>query len=99
MSDFVKADEHYTMCLNRIDRIEGEIEELEKENKTHLITYSNLKSELADAKTRLEELKKLEMVKKKQFYIIKNLLNYLIQWKMLFNKNVLFVWTKLKKKI
>jgi len=65
MSDFIKADEHYTNCLNRIEKIEGDIEELEEENKTHFITYSNLKSELADAKSRLGELKKVRDGKEK----------------------------------
>lgn len=65
MSDFDKADEHYVNCINRINRIKGEIEELEEENKTHLVTYSNLNSELADAKSRLEELKKIRDGKEK----------------------------------
>lgn len=65
MSDFVKADEHYTNCLNRIDRIKGEIEQLEKENKTKLITYSNLKTELVDAELRLNDYKKVRDGKEK----------------------------------
>jgi hypothetical protein len=65
MGDFDKAEEHYTNCLNRIERIEEEIEELEKENKTHLITYSNLKSDLNDAKLRLGDLKKIRDGKEK----------------------------------
>lgn len=65
MSDFEKADEHYTNCVKRIDRIKGEIYEFEKENKTHLLTYSNLKSELADAKIRFEDLKKIRDGKEK----------------------------------
>jgi superfamily II DNA or RNA helicase len=65
MSDFEKADEHYVNCLNRIARIQGEIEELEKENKTHLITYSNLKAELGEAKNRLGDLKKVRDGKEK----------------------------------
>lgn len=65
MSDFEKADEHYTNCVNRIERIQKELEELEDENKTHLITYSNLKSELDEAETRLDDLKKVRDGKEK----------------------------------
>lgn len=65
MSDFEKADEHYTNCVNRIERIQKEIEELEEEKKTHLITYSNLKTELGEAKIRLGDLKKVRDGKEK----------------------------------
>ena len=65
MSDFVKADEHYTNCLNRIERIKNELMELETENKTHLITYSNLQSELTDSKYKLNDLKKIRDGKEK----------------------------------
>lgn len=65
MSDFEKADEHYIHCVNRIARIQKEIEELEEENKTHLITYSNLKTELGEAKIRLVDLKNVRDGKEK----------------------------------
>jgi len=65
MSDFDKADEHYTNCINRIERIKNEIEELKEKNKTHLITYSNLQTELIEAKSRLVDLKKIRDGKEK----------------------------------
>jgi len=73
-SDFDKADEHYNNCLDRIDRIEGEIEELEKEKKTNLITYSNLKDELYNAKQRLIDLKKIRDGKEKTLLYYKKFL-------------------------
>lgn len=65
MSDFDKADEYYINCLNRIERIQNEIDDLEEENKTHLITYSNIQSELIEAKSRLIDLKKIRDGKEK----------------------------------
>ena len=65
MSDLEKADENYVNCCNRIKRIESDIEELEKNNKTHLITYINLKSELADSKGKVDDLKKIRDGKEK----------------------------------
>jgi hypothetical protein len=73
-SEFDKADEHYNNCVDRIERIEGEIEELEKENKTNLITYSNLKDELAQANLRLSELKKIRDGKEKSLMYYKKFL-------------------------
>lgn len=65
MSDFQKADEHYINCNNRIKRIESEIEELEKENKTHQMTYINLKNELSEARPKLTDYKKVRDGKEK----------------------------------
>ena len=73
-SEFDKADEHYQNCLERIKRIEGEIDELEEENKTNLITYSNLKEELANAKIRLLDLKKIRDGKEKTLIYYKKFL-------------------------
>jgi hypothetical protein len=73
-TDFDKANENYKNCLDRIDRIEGEIEELEKEKKTNLITYSNLKDELYNAKHRLVDLKKIRDGKEKTLLYYKKFL-------------------------
>lgn len=77
MSDFVKADERYLNCLNRIKKIEDDIKVLEEENKIHLITYSNLKSELADIKPRLCELKKVRDGKEKSVLYYKKFVELL----------------------
>ena len=73
-SEFDKADEHYQNCLERIKRIDGEIEELEEENKTNLITYSNLKEELASVKIKLGDLKKIRDGKEKTLLYYKKFL-------------------------
>jgi hypothetical protein len=73
-SEFDKADEHYQNCVERIKRIEGEISELEEENKTNLITYSNLKEELSSAKIRLVDLKKVRDGKEKTLLYYKKFL-------------------------
>jgi hypothetical protein len=73
-SEFDKADEHYQSCLERIKRIEGEIDELEEENKTNLITYSNLKEELSNVKIRLVDLKKVRDGKEKTLLYYKKFL-------------------------
>ena len=73
-SEFDKADEHYKNCVDRIERIEGEIAELEEEKKTNLITYSNLKDELTQAKIRLVELKKVRDGKEKTLIYYKKFL-------------------------
>ena len=77
MSDFEKADENYTNCFNRIARIEGDINELEKEKKTHLITYSNLKSELTDAKIKLNDFKNIRDGKEKTILYYKKFVELL----------------------
>jgi hypothetical protein len=73
-SEFDKADEYYQNCLDRINRIEYDISELEKENKTNLISYSNLKDELANAKIKLVELKKIRDGKEKTLLYYKKFL-------------------------
>ena len=73
-SEFDKAEEHYTNCMERIKRIEGEIEELEKNGKTNLVTYSNLKDDLINAKTKLVEYKKVRDGKEKTLNYYKKFL-------------------------
>ena len=65
LADFYKADEHCKNSIERIERINGEIIELEKEKKTNLITYSNLKEELTNIKFKLIEYKKIRDGKEK----------------------------------
>ena len=73
-TDFDKADEHYTNCLDRIDRITGEMNQLENDKKTNLITYSNLKEELTNAETKLIDLKKIRDGKEKTLLYYKKFL-------------------------
>lgn len=73
-SEFDKANEHYTHCIERIERIGKELEEYEKENKTNLITYSNLKDELVTAKYKLVEYKKVRDGKEKTLNYYKKFL-------------------------
>ena len=73
-SEFDKADEHYKTCLERIERITGEIDELETEKKTGLMAYSNLKDELFSAKTKLSEYKKIRDGKEKTLNYYKKFL-------------------------
>lgn len=77
MSDFDKSDEQYNNCVNRIEKIKKEIEELEKENKEHLITYSNLKEDLNDAKLKLVDLKKIRDGKEKTIMYYKKFIELL----------------------
>jgi hypothetical protein len=77
LSDFEKADENYTNCLSRIDRINNEMKELEKDNKTHLITYSNLKGDLTDAKIKVEDFKKIRDGKEKTIMYYKKFVELL----------------------
>jgi hypothetical protein len=73
-TDFDKADEHYKNCLDRIERITGEMNQLENDKKTNLITYSNLKEELTNAKTKLIDLKKIRDGKEKTLLYYKKFL-------------------------
>jgi DNA repair protein RAD5 len=65
MSDFDLADEHYKKCLERIDRIKTEMKEMEKEAKTNLMGYSNLKDDLYVAQGKVADLKKIRDGKEK----------------------------------
>ena len=65
LTDFYKAEEHYKNCVERIERIEQEIIELEKEKKTNLMTYLHLKEELTNAKFKLTDYKKIRDGKEK----------------------------------
>ena len=73
-SDFDKAEEHYKNSIERIEKIKIDIEELEKENKTNLISYSNLKEEHDKVKIKVEELKKVRDGKEKSLLYYKNFL-------------------------
>ncbi len=64
-AEFEKADENYKTCLERIERIKGEMYDLEKEAKTNLITYSNLKEDLNNAQMKIVDLKKIRDGKEK----------------------------------
>jgi len=72
--EFDKADEHYKNCLERIDRINTDIKELELEKKTNLMTYSNLKEELTNAKIKMVEYKKIRDGKEKTLNYYKKFL-------------------------
>lgn len=73
-SDFDKAEEHYKKCSERIERITCEMNELVNENKTNLISYSNLKDELENAKIKLVDLKKIRDGKEKTLLYYKKFL-------------------------
>ena len=77
MSDFEKIDVQYMDCLNKIDKINNDITLLEKENKTHLITYSNLKSDLDINKSKLVDLKKIRDGKEKTVMYYKKFIELL----------------------
>ena len=65
LSDFNKADEQYNTLKDRIERITAEIQVLEKEKKTNLITYSNLKEDLTDLNKRIVNSKVIRDGKEK----------------------------------
>ena len=65
MSDYEKAEENYKTCLERIDRIEFNMREMEKENKIAQKGYQDLKEDKQIAKIKLEELKKIRDGKEK----------------------------------
>jgi len=73
-SEFDKANENYINCLERINRIKYDIDELEKENKTNLITYKNLKEELISTKNKLDEYCKIKDGKEKTLLYYKTFL-------------------------
>ena len=58
MSDYEKAEENYQICLERIDRINFEMKEMEKETKTNQRGYQDLKEDIELAKFKSIELKK-----------------------------------------
>ena len=64
-AEFDKADENYKNCLERIERIKGDMKEMEKEAKTNLKGYQDLKDDLQDAQYRLIDYKKVRDGKEK----------------------------------
>jgi vacuolar-type H+-ATPase subunit I/STV1 len=73
-TDFDKANENYNNCLEKINKINNEINELDKEGKTNLITYKNLKEELSNNKNKIEDLKKIKDGKEKTVLYYKTFL-------------------------
>ena len=73
--DFEKANEIYNECENRINRIENDIKEMEKEGKTNLIGYNNLKEDLEKAKEKIPELQKIKEGKEKTLLYYKTFLD------------------------
>jgi hypothetical protein len=73
--EYDKIVENYNDCNDRIIRYSEEISKLEKDNKTSLITYSNLKEDLERAKVRLVELEKVKLGKEKTVSYYKNFIN------------------------
>ena len=68
--EYEKALENYNKCFERKNRIEGEIKDMEDNDKTELIMYSNAKEEIANCKIKLSELDQIKNGKKKslQYY-------------------------------
>ncbi len=64
-TEFDKAEENYKTCLERIDRIKKDMANLEKEAKTELKMYSDLKNDLGIAESKVVELKKIRDGKEK----------------------------------
>jgi hypothetical protein len=73
-SDFDKANKHYIDCNIRIEKNKEELKELEKQNKTSLITYNNIKEDLVNAKLKLSELEKIKDGKEKTLLYYKKFL-------------------------
>lgn len=65
LTDFNKAETTYVNCLERIERIKSEIDEMKKEKKTGLITFANLSEELIDAQNKIINYKKIRDGKEK----------------------------------
>jgi DNA repair protein RAD5 len=75
MSDYEKAEENYQTCLERIDRINFEMKEMEKENKTNQRGYMDLKEDIELAKFKSIELKKIRDGKEKTVLYYKTFIN------------------------
>lgn len=65
MSEYLRAEENLQQCVNRIQRISGEMKEMEALGKTNLIGYKNLKDDLESANFKVFELKKIRDGKEK----------------------------------
>jgi hypothetical protein len=72
--DFDKASENYNDCMERINRIEGDMTDMEKECKIGQIGYLNLKEDLTKAKEKIPELKKIKDGKEKTLLYYKTFL-------------------------
>ncbi len=65
MGEYDKAEENYQVCVERIERITFDMKEMEKECKTNLKGYQDLKEDLETAKYKAGELKKVRDGKEK----------------------------------
>jgi hypothetical protein len=72
--DFEKADDNFNECMDRIKRIEKEMDEMEENGKNNLIGYFNLKEDLQRAKEKMPELKKIRDGKEKTLLYYKTFL-------------------------
>lgn len=73
--EYDKIVENYNDCNDRIIKYSDEISKMEKDNKTSLITYSNLKEDLERAKVKLVELEKIKLGKEKTVSYYKNFID------------------------
>jgi hypothetical protein len=73
--EYDKIVENYNDCRDRIIKYSEDISKMEKDNKTSLITYSNLKEDLERAKVKLVELEKVKLGKEKTVSYYKNFIN------------------------
>jgi SNF2 family DNA or RNA helicase len=87
MADFDKADENYNVCLERIDRIKNDMKEMEKEGKTNLMGYSNLKEDLLVAQGKIGDLKKIRDGKEKTVIYYKTFIDLISDMKNITKQN------------
>jgi DNA repair protein RAD5 len=73
-TDFYKAKENYDDCVNRIDKIKNEMNDMESEDKQDLIGYKNLVEDLARLNDKKPELLKIKDGKEKTLLYYKNFL-------------------------
>ena len=74
-TEFDKADENYNNCLERINKINSEIDRMTLENKTNLIGFKDLQEELVGANNRLTDFKKVRDGKEKTLQYYKTFLD------------------------
>jgi hypothetical protein len=70
--EYDKSIENYNECNERILKYKDEIKKLEKDNKTSLTTYTNLKEDLEKANIKIIELEKIKLGKEKTVSYYKN---------------------------
>ncbi len=87
MTDFEKADENYTTCLERIDRIKNEMKEMEEQKKTNLMGYSSLKEDLSVAQHKIIDLKKIRDGKEKTVIYYKTFIDLISDMKNITKQN------------